>query len=74
MIDRKMIGEKLRKLREGKKKTIVEVAGEIGISPSALTAYELGDRRPKDDMKVIIAKYYGQEPGALFFDDDCHES
>lgn len=73
MIDNKQIGKQLRELRTGRKKTIVEVATALGIAPSTLTAYELGDRTPRDAIKEKIANYYGKTVGFIFFDRHCHK-
>lgn len=62
----KRIGNKLRKLRG--KKTLDEVSRDLGISDAALCAYELGQRVPRDDKKVRIAKYFGKSVSELFFD------
>lgn len=46
-----------------------EVAAALGISVSTLTAYELGTRNPRDNIKRALAKYYGMRIGELFFDE-----
>lgn len=46
-----------------------EVAAALGISVSALTAYELGMRNPRDNLKRAMAEYYGMRIGELFFDE-----
>ena len=56
-IDPKRIGEKLRELRGNR--TINAVSEAIGISPSALTMYEIGARTPRDEIKIRICNYYG---------------
>lgn len=43
------------------------VANAVGISQSALCQYESGERRPRDEIKVKLAKYYGTTVGRLFF-------
>ena len=48
-------------------KTMVKVAKETGISISALSMYESGDRIPRDEIKERLAKYYGTTVGSLFF-------
>lgn len=72
MPDSKEIGDRLRLLRSKKKKTIAEVANVLGIAPSTLTAYELGERTPRDGIKVRIANYYGRSVGSIFFNQNCH--
>lgn len=59
------IGAKLKKLRGHKSKT--EVAAAIGVSESAYTKYERGERNPKDATKRKIAEYYKKSVGSIFF-------
>ena len=61
-------GKKLRELRGNR--SAREVAMAIGISESALLMYEGGKRNPRDDVKVMLAKYYGVGVGDIFFPDD----
>lgn len=64
-MDKKVIGERLKKLRGDK--TIRQAAVEIGISYSTLAMYENGHRSPKDNIKIKIANYYGTSVEDLFF-------
>ena len=66
-MDRNSIGELLRSLREMKRKTAAEVAEACGISQSALTMYENGERLPRDEVKIRLAKYYGRTVQTIFF-------
>ncbi|MGN8832643.1 helix-turn-helix transcriptional regulator [Selenomonas montiformis] len=66
-MDRSSIGERLRSLREKKRKTAAEVAEACGISQSALTMYENGERLPRDEVKIRLAKYYGRTVQTIFF-------
>ena len=66
-MNRKSIGDRLRSLREKKRKTVVEVAEACGISQSALTMYENGERLPRDEVKIRLAKYYGRTVQTIFF-------
>ena len=59
------IGRRLRKLRGDK--TQAQVADDLGISTSAVGSYELGERVPRDKLKVKIAKYYDTTVEAIFF-------
>lgn len=70
-MDSKEIGNKLIELRGTK--TISEVSSAIGISPSALSMYEHGERIPRDCIKVKIAKYYKRSVQSLFFSKQLHE-
>lgn len=71
MIDVKMMAEKLVKLRG--KRTQAEVAAAVGISQSALAAYETGDRVPRDEIKVRLANYYKRSIGFIFFNVKDHD-
>ncbi len=73
MPNNKQVGELLRELRKKKNKTIVDAAKDLGIAPSTLTAYELGERTPRDETKEKIANYYGMTVGAIFFEQFCHK-
>lgn len=59
------VGKRLRKLRGDK--TQAEVAKDLNISPAAVSAYENGDRVPRDQLKKKIAKYYDTTVEAIFF-------
>jgi len=67
-MDRKVIGEKLRTLRGPR--TMAEISDATGIGHSALNMYELGERIPRDDVKLKLAKFYGVNVEWLFFEDD----
>lgn len=64
-MDRTLIGERLRKLRGNTAREVV--ANACGISVSALTMYELGERIPRDEIKVALAKYYKRTVQFIFF-------
>ena len=59
------IGERLKTLRGVRTRT--GVARELGISYSALCNYENGIRIPPDDVKILIANYYGVSVQELFY-------
>ena len=65
IIDTNIIREKLINLRG--EKTRKEVACDLGLSPSAIAMYESGKRIPRDEYKVIIARYYGTTIEDIFF-------
>lgn len=44
------------------------VAEAVEISVSALAMYETGQRVPRDELKVRLAKYYNRTVQELFFD------
>lgn len=58
------IGNRLRALRG--EKTIKEVADDVSVSVSALTMYELGNRIPRDEIKIRLANYYNQSVESIF--------
>ena len=59
------IAEKLRKARGDK--TREEVANAVGVTVSALSMYERGERVPRDEIKVKLAKLYKKSVQDLFF-------
>ena len=58
-------GQMLRKLRGTKTKN--EIADAIGVSFSSYVKYERDERRPGDEVKRAIAKYYGKSVESIFF-------
>ena len=64
-MDKKLIAKRLIELRG--EKTQFEVAKEVGVSLSALAMYETGNRTPRDEIKIKLAKYYGITVESLFF-------
>ena len=65
-MDSNAIGRKLVKLRG--KKTQEEVANSLGISVSALSMYERGERIPRDNIKISISSYYRKPIHKIFFE------
>lgn len=59
------IGQRLISLRG--KRTQDEVAKALGISLSAIGMYERGERIPRDEVKIAIAKYYDTTVQSIFF-------
>ncbi|WP_060803401.1 helix-turn-helix domain-containing protein [Negativicoccus succinicivorans] len=66
----KSVGEKLVNLRA--EKTQREVAEAVGISISALAMYESGQRIPRDEVKVRLARYFGASIEEIFFARNVH--
>ena len=58
------MNEKLIELRRNRSQE--EVAKALGISVSALSMYEQGNRIPRDEIKIRMAEYYGISLDALF--------
>lgn len=70
MINAKEIGARLIKLRGDIPRE--RVSKEVGISLSAITMYENGERIPRDDIKVKLAIFYHRTVQEIFFDKDSH--
>lgn len=66
MPDKKIIGARLRELRG--ERTILQVASDCGISDAALGMYEKGQRTPRDNIKIVLARYYKRSVQSLFFE------
>ena len=65
-MNKKKIAKTLVSLRGNK--TQKEVATDLGISISALAMYEQGNRIPRDEIKIMIANYYGKSVQEIFFE------
>lgn len=61
-------------LRESRHMTKAELAEKLGISPSAISAYELGTRVPRDEVKIRIADFYGVSVVDIFYAQKGHET
>lgn len=64
-MNKQRIGERLRALRGERSKEEICVAA--GISTSALTMYELGQRIPRDEIKEVLALIYKTSVQDLFY-------
>lgn len=62
---RESVGQILRRLRG--ERTQQQVADGTGVSVSAWAMYERDERRPRDEVKVRIAEYFGTTVQAIFF-------
>lgn len=62
------VGKRLRELREKKGKTQNDVAEALGVTRSAIGAYENGIRTPNPDMMIRLAQYFGKSISYIFFD------
>lgn len=65
MLDAKVIGQNLTRLRGEKSQN--EVAEAVEVSRSAMSMYENGERIPRDEVKVKLAHYYGVSIEELFY-------
>ena len=71
MIDIKASAQKLIELRGARSQK--EVADALGISVSALSMYENGERIPRDNIKIRLANFYNKPIGDIFFILKTHE-
>jgi len=67
-MNNKAIGRRLTKLRGDRSRETV--ARDNNISLSSYTKYERGERIPRDELKIQIAKYYGVSVRDIFFAED----
>ena len=65
MADRKVIGKRLRELRGDIPREII--CADVGISYSALSMYEAGERVPRDEIKVALARRYNTSIESIFY-------
>ena len=63
-------GQRLINLRGQKSRE--EVAAANKISVSALAMYELGQRNPRDEVKISLAEYYGVRVSDIFYPRKVH--
>lgn len=72
-MDAKLVGEKIKNLRQEKKMTQQEFAEAINVACSTVSMYEKGERIPRDQIKLAIANLFGVTVDYLFFGVDTHE-
>ena len=60
------IGIKLRELRGAR--SAEEVAKALGVTQQAVYMYERGERIPRDEIKIRIAKYFGRTVTEIFYE------
>ncbi len=61
-------GARLRLLRGDK--TQQQVADDLGVSKKVICSYEQGVRRPCDEEKIRLARYFGSTVREIFFADE----
>lgn len=64
----KAIGKRLVELRGNRSQETV--ARDNDLSLSAYTKYERGERIPRDEIKIRLAKYHGVSVTDIFFIED----
>lgn len=60
-------GEKIRQLRGNRSQSFVAEA--VGVTKSALAMYERDERRPRDEVKIRIANFFGRSVAEIFYSD-----
>ena len=48
-------------------KSQAEIASSVGVTKSSWAMYERGERVPRDEVKVKIAKYFGKSVQEIFY-------
>lgn len=66
-IDGIQIGKRIKELRTLRKMTAEDLGKAIGISSSAINMYECGQRVPRDEIKIMIAEYFGVSIESIFY-------
>ena len=61
------VNSSLKELRIKQGMTQKEMADKLGITKSSWAMYERGERVPRDEIKVKIAKFFGTTVEPLFF-------
>lgn len=64
-MDTEKIGRILKDLRGNRSQS--EIAKAVGITAMALSQYENGNRVPRDDIKIRLAKFYGVTVDSIFY-------
>lgn len=62
-----VIGKKIKTLRESKNISREDFSNAVKISLSALSMYETGQRIPRDEVKLRIARFLNTTIEELFF-------
>ena len=64
-MDAAKIGERLKSLRGSRSQK--EVADACGVTDMAISLYESGERTPRDEIKIKLAKFFGVTVESIFF-------
>ena len=65
-----MLGEKIKKYREEKKRTQVEVADVLGVKPATISKYEAGTLEPNIESLKKLAELFGVSVDELLKEDE----
>lgn len=60
-------GKEIKKLRQAHDLSQTEFAQKLGVSPSAISQYELEERIPRDETKIKIANFFNKKVSDIFF-------
>lgn len=66
-VDSTKIGSRIKELRTMRGETAEDLARSIGISCSAVAMYEIGQRIPRDEIKIRIAEHFNVPVESIFF-------
>ena len=67
MENRQTYADKLVELRKKKGVSRAEVAKAVGVTRSAMSMYERGERVPRDNIKIALAKYFNKSINFIFY-------
>lgn len=67
MLDAKVIGGRIKKLREDMNISRSQLCENADISLSALTMYETGQRVPRDEVKIRLSRCLNTSLEGLFY-------
>ena len=70
-MDAQAIGKNLKELRQKAGLSREEVSAALGVGLSALAMYERGERIPRDEIKIRIARLYEKSVDEIFFTTEC---
>lgn len=66
-MDKKSIGQKLKRFRLEKNETLEDVASALNVTKAAISRYENGDIIPSDEVKIKYSKHFKRTVQYLFF-------
>lgn len=66
-MDAQVIADRLRMLRAKSGESQQEVADAVGVTVSAYSMYENGERVPRDRTKMKIAKHFRRSVNFIFY-------
>lgn len=67
MPDSKTIGTRIKNLRESKHYSQEKLGELVGVSASTISMYEIGERIPRDELKIKISRALGKSVNYIFF-------